>query len=142
MQLPLVHVRVDAAENDDGPTAEAVGPSEKSGGVLLSQGDYPQVPSALTGLTSVFGMGTGVTLSLWPPKSVVNGSPQGLQSKHELFNPSPRPISTGRLNVLPRLHLRPINVMVSSRALLRLPHGNAHLHTGFPLRCFQRLSLP
>jgi hypothetical protein len=33
--------------------------------------------------------------------------------------PSPRPISTGRLNVLPRLHLRPINVMVSSRALLR-----------------------
>ena len=45
---------------------------EKSGGVLLSQGVYPQVPSALTGLTSVFGMGTGVTLSLWPPKSVVN----------------------------------------------------------------------
>ena len=45
---------------------------EKSGGVLLSQGVYPQVPSALTGLTSVFGMGTGVTLSLWPPKSVVH----------------------------------------------------------------------
>ena len=45
---------------------------EKTGGVLLSQGVYPQVPSALTGLTSVFGMGTGVTLSLWPPKSVVN----------------------------------------------------------------------
>jgi hypothetical protein len=43
----------------------------KSGGVLLSQGVYPQVPSALTGLTAVFGMGTGVTLSLWPPKSVV-----------------------------------------------------------------------
>ena len=33
--------------------------------------------------------------------------------------PSPRPIRTGRLNVLPRLHLRPINVMVLSRALLR-----------------------
>ena len=45
---------------------------QKSGGVLLSQGDFPQVPSALTGLTSVFGMGTGVTLSLWPPKLVVN----------------------------------------------------------------------
>ena len=44
----------------------------KSGGVLLSQGVNPQVPSALAGLTSVFGMGTGVTLSLWPPKSVVN----------------------------------------------------------------------
>ncbi len=47
--------------------------SAKSGGVLLSQGISPQVPSALTGLTSVFGMGTGVTLSLWPPKSIVNG---------------------------------------------------------------------
>ena len=97
-------------------------PRAKSGGVLLSQGVYPQVPSALTGLTSVFGMGTGVTLSLWPPKSVVNrcaSAHRGLQSKHELFNPSPRPISTGRLNVLPRLHLRPINVMVLSRALLR-----------------------
>ena len=44
---------------------------EKFGGVLLSQGFSPQVPSAQTVLTSVFGMGTGVTLSLWPPKSVV-----------------------------------------------------------------------
>ena len=34
---------------------------EKSGGDLLSQGVSPQVPSALAGLTSVFGMGTGVT---------------------------------------------------------------------------------
>lgn len=38
--------------------------SAKSGGVLLSQGVYPQVPSALAVLTSVFGMGTGVTLPL------------------------------------------------------------------------------
>ena len=45
---------------------------EKSGGVLLSQGPTSQVPSALEGLTSVFGMGTGVTPPLWPPKSVVN----------------------------------------------------------------------
>ncbi len=36
-------------------------PFEKSGGVLLSQGRTSQVPSALEGLTSVFGMGTGVT---------------------------------------------------------------------------------
>jgi hypothetical protein len=47
-------------------------PRTKSGGVLLSQGVNPQVPSALAGLTSVFGMGTGVTLPLWPPKPVVN----------------------------------------------------------------------
>jgi hypothetical protein len=35
----------------------------KSGNVLLSQAVSRQVPSALKGLTSVFGMGTGVTLS-------------------------------------------------------------------------------
>ena len=50
---------------------------EKSGGVLLSQGVYPQVPSALAVLTSVFGMGTGVTLSLWPPKSSCQGWVRG-----------------------------------------------------------------
>lgn len=43
----------------------------KSGGVLLSQGVTTQVPSALAGLTSVFGMGTGVTPPLSPPKPVV-----------------------------------------------------------------------
>ena len=33
------------------------------GSVLLSQGLSPQLPSALRSLTSVFGMGTGVTFS-------------------------------------------------------------------------------
>ena len=46
---------------------------EKSGGVLLSQGISPQVPSALVGLTSVFGMGTGVTPPPWPPKPCHEG---------------------------------------------------------------------
>ena len=41
-----------------------------SGDVLLSQGETPQVPSALAGLTSVFGMGTGVTPPLWPPENI------------------------------------------------------------------------
>ncbi len=40
-----------------------------SGDVLLSQGAAPQVPSALTGLTSVFGMGTGISPSLRPPET-------------------------------------------------------------------------
>jgi hypothetical protein len=39
------------------------------GDVLLSQGVAPQVPSALTVLTSVFGMGTGVSPSLWSPET-------------------------------------------------------------------------
>ncbi len=34
---------------------------EKTGNVLLSRGNAPQVPSALAGLTTVFGMGTGVS---------------------------------------------------------------------------------
>lgn len=96
---------------------------EKSGGVLLSQGRSSQVPSALEGLTSVFGMGTGVTPPLWPPKSVVNyerrsgrtgsAASRGLHSEHERLctNPSPRPISTGQLNALLHVHFRPINVV-------------------------------
>jgi hypothetical protein len=42
----------------------------KSGGVLLSHPAARAVPSALKGLTSVFGMGTGVAPSLWPPERV------------------------------------------------------------------------
>jgi hypothetical protein len=37
------------------------------GDVLLSQGEIPQLPSALKSLTSVFGMGTGVTSSPLSP---------------------------------------------------------------------------
>src|ERR1700693_306334 len=36
---------------------------------LLSQTVASPVPSAQTGLTAVFGMGTGVSPSLWSPKS-------------------------------------------------------------------------
>ena len=56
------------------PTGLPVRAFKKFGGDLLSQGVYPQVPSALAVLTSVFGMGTGVTLPVWPPKSVVKES--------------------------------------------------------------------
>ena len=38
-----------------------------SGSVLLSHSASAAVPSALTGLTSEFGMGSGVTLSTLPP---------------------------------------------------------------------------
>ena len=43
---------------------------KNSGDVLLSQGVAPQVPSALTVLTSVFGMGTGVSPPPWSPETV------------------------------------------------------------------------
>ena len=110
------------SENEKNPRFRGGFSSEKSGGNLLSQGVYPQVPSARSGLTSVFGMGTGVTPTLWPPETCRPSTRvtrrRGLQSKHE-HNPSPRPISTGQLHRLPCFHFRPINVVVSPRALLR-----------------------
>ena len=46
-----------------------------------------------------------------------------------------RPISTGRLSALPRLHLRPIDLVVFEG-----PSGKSVLRGGLALRCFQRLS--
>ena len=48
-----------------------------------------------------------------------------------------RAISTGKLNVSPRLHTRPINVVVFHGS-----QGTTRFEVGFPLRCFQRLSRP
>jgi hypothetical protein len=42
------------------------------GGVLLSHEASLAVPSALKGLTSGFGMGPGVSPSLWPPGTLWN----------------------------------------------------------------------
>ena len=41
-----------------------------------------------------------------------SGHPDELDSERERSKSSPRPISTGRLNTLPCLHLRPINLVV------------------------------
>ena len=46
-----------------------------------------------------------------------------------------RAISTARLCVLPHLHLRPIDVIVSDDPIWR-----SYLEGGFVLRCFQHLS--
>ena len=48
-----------------------------------------------------------------------------------------RYISTGHLHTLLCFQIRPINPIV-----YREPQKKPHLETGFPLRCFQRLSLP
>ena len=52
------------------PAAFATGFIVESGGDLLSRTVTSQVPSALKGLTSVFGMGTGGTPSSLPPEMV------------------------------------------------------------------------
>ena len=54
-----------------------------------------------------------------------------------------RPISTGQLNGLPRLHLRPINLVISQGPSVRpKAEGRPHLEEGFALICFQRFSFP
>src|ERR1700730_15390709 len=50
---------------------------EMCGGVLLSREASLAVPSALRGLTSGFGMGPGVSPSLWPPQLYGNISLDG-----------------------------------------------------------------
>ncbi len=47
-----------------------------------------------------------------------------------------RPISTPRLNTLLCVHLVPINLVIFEETTI------PHLRAGFPLRCFQRLSIP
>ena len=47
-----------------------------------------------------------------------------------------RRISTSRLNTLRRVHLKPINVIISYGSTI------SNLGAGFPLICFQRLSNP
>ena len=48
-----------------------------------------------------------------------------------------RIISTSWLNTLLCVHLKPINVIISYD-----PSAMSNLEAGFPLRCFQRLSIP
>ena len=55
----------------------------------------------------------------------------------EVFIKINRAISTGQLHALPRFHTRPINVVVFHGSQAR-----PSFEGGFPLRCFQRLSLP
>ena len=58
------------------------------------------------------------------------------------FRSSPRPISIGQLNVLPHLHLRPINHIVYVGSYFFLKNGKSYLRGDFTLRCLQRLFLP
>ncbi len=52
-------------------------------------------------------------------------------------NQAYRTISTGKLHMLPCFHTQPINVVVYHGSQAR-----PSFEGGFPLRCFQRLSLP
>ena len=137
-----------------------------AGSDVLSHRVAPAVPFARQDLTSEFGMGSGVTPALWPPtkEGAVRGgihptaranSPgtarvEGRtclmsvpEVRRKMAGQACRAISTAQLHVSPRFHLPPINVLVS-HGPSRTPKGpgSTHLGGGFPLRCFQRLSLP
>src|SRR5436190_506825 len=61
--------------------APSRGALERTGGDLLSQGRVSQVPSALRGLTALFGMGRGVAPSLSPPKYGETGPSPALENR-------------------------------------------------------------
>ncbi len=59
-----------------------------------------------------------------------------IASTHIIVNPSPRPISTGRLHTLPCFHLRPINVVVYHGPYQVNPVGNLILERASHLDAF------
>ncbi len=147
------------------------GPSVKCGcgGVLLSHVLSGIVPSPCQGLASGFGMGPGVSPGPWPPQNSVilrsggglgTGSwtrvlrdvgvraammmPPGLSWLVSWWCWLSSTVSAGRLHPSRGFHVRSINHMFSMGSHTP-PRGgvrNPYLGAGFPLRCFQRLSLP
>ena len=97
------------------------------------------VPSPFADLTSVFGTGTGVAPQLLTPTILIINSNHSWLTKRMKIE---RPISTGKLNTLLCLHVLPIKLLVSKRSLKPKRLGKTNLKVGFPLRCFQRLSIP
>ena len=106
----------------------------------------------------MFGMGTGISSPLWPPVPLCTGiaplPARGWEGRSRSvyargfardgqYGQASRLISTARLSASPRLHLQPIDRMVSPEPSggPKSP-GRSNLEVGFPLRCFQRLSLP
>ena len=122
---------------------------EKTGGVLLSQALAGQVPSALRGLTALFGMGRGVSPSPKPPETGRDhASPRAFKTAQHAngtgikYPSSPRPISTGLLQVLPPFQIRPINLVVYQGSyslkgmgeLISRPASRLDAFSGYPIR--------
>ena len=115
---------------------------------LSSRAVSSRVLSALQSLTSVFGMGTGGPSALKTPTDsgicTLKTEQRGRMSKANACKSncrsSSRVISTDQLNMLPCLHLRPINVIVYDDPYSK--EGRSYLRESFTLRCLQRLSRP
>jgi len=72
----------------------------------------------------------------FPNKKSMCNTPRGIKPRLAQEETRQR-ISTPRLNASLRFHLVPINLIISEE-FQTIPH----LEVGFPLRCFQRLSIP
>ena len=136
----------------------------------LSNGDtYFRTFGTIIGsesLTTVFGMETGVTFQIWSPEEVhgtdrgpgmhLGGrlarvatlrsslGPKNASSDRErwIYVAKHSSVSTGQLNTLLCLHIRPINLVVFQGTLALIRATKPNLGAGFTLRCFQRLSVP
>lgn len=108
--------------------------------IVLATTYFPRAPaqvsSALEGLTSEFGKGSGVTPPLLSPEQWCFLISEFLDNKFskQKCGRIKRFISTAQLNALLRLHLRPIKVLVSDQSM------KPDLRDSFVLRCFQLLS--
>ena len=133
--------------------------NRRTGGDLLSRAREGQVPSALWGLTALFGMGRGVSPTPKPPEIVRDrpgprpgtGVPTDPQNHTACQHPgitdqkypsSPRPISTGLLRALLRFQIRPINLVVYQGSyslkgmgeLISRPASRLDAFSGYPIR--------
>ena len=116
-----------------------------------------------TGLTAVFGMGTGVTPPLSPPEIGQVGDPENCRARESEQRPrraiaapsapwfpsgaprgwsSPRLISTGALHVLPRFHGQPIDVVLFHEPYLVIPVGGLILGRASRLDAFSAYPCP
>ena len=90
--------------------------------------------------SAVFGKHAAVRLRVFLQPYLWLRQPCGCRTSPDTDHESDqanRAISTGRLNASPRLHPRPIDVVV-----FHGPQGRSRFKGGFPLRCLQRLSRP
>ena len=135
-----------------------------SGSVLLSRAVSSQVPSALKGLTSVFGMGTGGSPSPLPPEYRVCtfvAHPENCTSSSptSCFDYQPISYFFYFVGLVPSSLDQVLDRLVSSSSIcyhtstddlspgslpgvLLLSNGTLILEVGFTLRCLQRLSRP
>ena len=140
---------------------------KEPGSYLLSR--LEAVSSAQGSLTSVFGMGTGISSPPWPPGNNCRTKRKRKKGADEKQNAcrhfiqafmcsyvSVSRYSTGTIiwsSLTTYQYCSAVHVAVPAPAAYQpdsvsgvfrrvIPSGMSHLEAGFPLRCFQRLSLP